>query len=143
METIVIDNEYTKMWMADGIIYNVSKPNFVMNLTIAKLLVQDRLKVANGKAYPLFIDMSNLVAADMEARKYLSGEEAIYLVTAGALLMTSPIGKFAGNLFLRINQPRIPTRIFTNKKAAIEWLQKYKLSFAKASDSKRKQIYNF
>lgn len=125
MNNLNIENDYVKIWIEDGIIHSVHKPNFI-NLEMAKVMVRDRLKVSNGIVRPMFIDISSMASTNIETRKYLSSEEAIYLVSAGAIYTANPIAKFAGNLFLHINQPKVPTRIFTNKQEAIEWLQQYK-----------------
>lgn len=125
METLTVDNEYVKIWIENGIIYNIHKPNIVINLEVARILVRDRLKVANGQAYPLFVDMRSFASTDINARKYLAGEEATQLVIAGALLINNPVAKFAVNLFITINEPKAPARIFTNKTKALKWLQQY------------------
>lgn len=124
-QVVTIENDFVEIWLEDGIIYSVHKPNFI-NLEMAKVMVRDRLKVSSGIVRPMFIDISSMISTNIETRKYLSSEEAIYLVSAGAIYTANPIAKFAGNLFLRINQPKVPTRIFTNKQEAIEWLQQYK-----------------
>lgn len=126
MEKVTVDNEHIEIWIEDGIIFNSYKPNLVINLEIAKKMVAARHQVSDGKARPLFIDISNLVSVDLEAREYLAGEEAIKLVTAGAIYSTNPISKFAGKLFLDVNKPQRPSQIFNNKEEAIEWLQQYK-----------------
>ncbi len=126
MENVMIDNDYIEIWMEDGIIFSSYKPNLVINLEIAKLMVKERLKVTNGIERPLFIDISNLISVDLEAREYLSGGDAIKFIKAGAIYTKNPIAKFAGKLFVDVNQPQATTKIFTNKDEAIEWLQQFK-----------------
>src|SRR4051812_19230574 len=115
MENVSIDNDYVEIWMEDGIIHNSYKPNLVINLEIAKLMVSERLRISDGIARPLFIDITNLISVDLEAREYLSVGEALKFVTAGAIYSTNPISKFAGKLFIDVNQPKAPTKIFANK----------------------------
>ncbi len=126
MGKVKIDNEFSRIWLDDGIIYNVYKPNLEIDFEVARLLVRDRLKVSEGKSRPLFIDISNLISVDLRARKYLSSEEGSRLVTAGAFYTTTPLSKFVGKLFIDVNQPAAPVQIFSNKSKAIEWLQQYK-----------------
>lgn len=126
MENVIIDNEYAEIWLEDGIIFNSYKPNLVINLEIAKLMVKERLRITNGITRPLFVDISNLISVDLEAREYLSGGDAIKFASAGAIYSTNPISKFAGKLFIDVNQPNAPTKIFSNKEEAIEWLQQFK-----------------
>ncbi len=127
METIEkVANDYAEMWEEEGIIYQVYKPELNVNLAVAKLLVAERLRIAKGKSRPMFVDISNLVSIDQEAREYFSEEEATQLITAGAIYTATPIAKLAGNFFIDVNQPLINVKLFTDKPAAIEWLQGYK-----------------
>ncbi len=125
MENATVNNEYVAIHIEDGIMHSVYKPDLVINLEIAKLLVRERLKICNKKTYPLFVDVSNLLSIDMEAREYFAGEEATRFISAGAIYSRSPIAKFAGKLFLDVNQPKTPSQIFTNKEEAIAWLHQF------------------
>lgn len=121
------ENDYAEIWIEDGIVFNIYKPNLVLTLEVAKKLVEDRLRVSNGVSRPLFADISELISVDRKARRYLS-KEGGELVNAGAFLVTSPISKFAGNVFMKIDKPTVPMRLFTSKDKAIEWLNTQKLS---------------
>jgi hypothetical protein len=70
------------------------------------------------------VDMTGVKGANRDARNYLA-QEGNLLVTAGALLTESIYAKMLGNIFLAINQPKIPARLFSDKAAAIKWLKKY------------------
>lgn len=122
MRESYLENDYAEIWIEDGIVFNIYKPNLVLTLDVAKLLVEDRLKVSNGVSRPLFADISELVSVDRNARRYLSREGG-KLVDAGAFLVTSPISKFAGNIFMKIDKPSVPMRLFTSKERAIDWLK--------------------
>lgn len=126
MRKISVDNQYIKIWIEDGIVFSFYKPNLQINLEIAKQLVLARQEASEGIARPLFIDISNLISVDLEAREYLAGEQGVQLITAGAIYTSNPISKFVGKLFLYVNKPQKPSKIFSSKKEAIEWLQEYK-----------------
>lgn len=126
MNNLNIENDYVKIWIEDGIIHNIYKPNLEINLAVAKIMVRDRLRVSDGITYPLFVDISNLISVDIGAREYLSGGEATKLISAGAFYTTTPIAKFAGKLFLDVNQPKTPAQIFSDKQEALDWLQQFK-----------------
>ena len=126
MKKFKTQSDYTEMWIENGIIHNVYKPNLVLDLTKARQMVEERLKISNGREHPLFIDINNLVSVDLEAREYLSGGDAVKLVKAGAIYCKNPIGKFAGKLFIEVNQPQVPTKVFTEKEEALAWLELYK-----------------
>ena len=54
MKKLKVQSDYTEMWIENGIIYNVYKPNLVLNLTKAKQMVAERLRISDGIEYPLF-----------------------------------------------------------------------------------------
>lgn len=100
----------------------VNCPN--MNLEIAKHIVQQRKAVAAGKSYPCLVDMREILSATQDSRDYFANEGAEG-VKAGALLIGSQVTKMLANLFMIINRPKTPTKMFTNEKAAREWLKKF------------------
>ena len=60
---------------------------------------------------------------DRESRNYASGKEVSKITEAMALLIKSPVSKVLGNIFLGINKPPYPTKLFTDKEEAIKWLK--------------------
>ena len=126
MRDNLIDNAYTKMWIENGIMHSIFKPNLVMNVGVAKILVQDLLKISGDRNWLLFFDITNLVSVDLESIQYLSTTEALCNITAGAIFTTAPIARFAGKLFVDLNRPKPPAQLFSNKTEAIAWLEQYK-----------------
>lgn len=122
-----IENEYAEIWLENGIIHNKFKPNFVITIDVAKKLVAERLKVNANIDRPLFVDLTNFVSIDTESRKYLSKGDAIKNVSAGAFLVgNNPISVFAANIFITVDRPKTPVKVFGNKGKALKWLEKYK-----------------
>ena len=95
-----------------------------LDLEIAKHCVQQRLAISAGISYPCLIDMRDLKSVSTEAREYMAAQGATG-VKAGALLIGSQVTKMIANIFLLINKPKVPTKMFTDEKAAREWLKKY------------------
>ena len=126
MKASVINTDYSEMWLEDGIIHQVYKPNLIITIQVAKAMVQDRLRISEGITRPMFVDIRNLVAIDSESREYFSSDEAVYLLSAGAILLGSSlkyyIAGLAGNVFLTMDRPKIPAKLFNNKERAIKWL---------------------
>lgn len=121
-----IENEYSKMWIQDGVLYVKYRPYLDVTLEIAKICVQDRIKLCNGKTYPMLADGRAIKSFDKDARVYLTEEDAIKYLSAGAFLIKTQIEKFIGNIWFRIDKPPLPARLFTDENEAIKWLQHYK-----------------
>jgi hypothetical protein len=117
-----------KPWIEEGIFCYVFEPNTILTLTAAKELVQERLKISGNLDYPLYIDVRGIISVDTEARNFLSGEEGTKNAIAAAIHVDNPMSKFFANLFLTVNKPQRPTKLFTKKEAAIRWLKKFKKS---------------
>lgn len=127
MKTNYIENQYAEYWIKNGIIYGIFKPGLVISIDIAQKMVHDRLKLAENISRPAMIDIRNLVSIDGVSRKYLAGAEGSQFLTAGALVAdTNPISTFAANIFITLDRPPIPTKLFNDTDKALKWLQKFK-----------------
>jgi hypothetical protein len=118
-----IENEYVTFWIEDGIMYGKYKPHVVIDLNAAMKVAEDRLKLANNKDYPFMGFLDGISSATKEARDFFSNGDGIKHMKKLALMTNSPISKMAGNFFLRISKPAVPTSLFTNKEDAIRWLK--------------------
>lgn len=120
------ENDFCRMWISNGILHGEYKPELVMNVEIAKQMVNHRLKVSNGVSHPMLLDVRNLVSTDRTTMKYYKTKEVVQYVTAAAIITGNSITSLAGNIFLTLEKPLIPTKLFTDEKKALEWLEKYK-----------------
>jgi hypothetical protein len=126
MQTIIAETQYAHYSIEDGIGIVTWNDNLVISIDMAKAMVEERIEVFNGKVLPFIIDIRELSSIDTLSRQYFAGERSITGVKAGALLIDSLISKLAGNIYVKVDKPRIPVRLFTNKDKAIKWLQQYK-----------------
>jgi hypothetical protein len=126
MKGSYLENDFCRIWVSDGIMFVEYKPKLVMTVEIAKHMVNERLKVSDGISRPVFLDVRNLVSTDRATMKYYKTKEVIQFVSASALLTGSALTSLAGNIFLTLEKPLIPTKLFTDENKALEWLEKYK-----------------
>ena len=121
----VYEFTHTTMWLNNGIMYGKYKPDLVIDLEMAKLMVSDRLKVSNGVTRPYLVDVTGLLCIDSEGRNYLAGP-GCDLVSAGAILTHNKLLAFVGNAFILLDKPSIPAKVFSNKESAVRWLEPFK-----------------
>lgn len=95
-----------------------------LSLDVAKFCVETRFTLSKGKAYPLLIDMKGIKSTTQEAREYMASIGTIF-VTAGALITGSPFNRMIGNIFLTINKPPVPTKLFNTEENARKWLAQF------------------
>lgn len=115
---------FVTLWMDDGILCCRYSDNLHVSLDVAKACVESRIFFAKGNSYPLLIDMKGIKSTTREAREYMASV-GVTLVKAGALITGSPFNRMLGNIFLTIDRPPVPTRLFTNEVAARQWLSQY------------------
>ena len=106
--------------------------NGPITLDIAKEIVAKRCEKMNKEDVFILIDDMNLKSIDQEARAYLSSDEGVKGLKAGALVVSSAFSKHMANFFLKItvNKQKIPTRLFTDRQEAIDWLNELKANEA-------------
>lgn len=83
--------------------------------------------LTGGRRRPMLVDLREIRSQTSDARAHFAGPEGARVGLAVALLIASPVSRAVGNFFLGFNRPVMPTRLFTDEAAAIEWL----LSFEK------------
>jgi hypothetical protein len=124
MKPQAIDTKYALYILEDGIMHITWHHGIAINIDIAKEMVEERIQQCNGKTKLILVDINGLVSIDTTSRKFLASEHATIGVTAGALIVGSLISKLAGNVYITVDKPRLPMRLFTDKIKAIKWLQK-------------------
>jgi hypothetical protein len=119
------ETKYASYLFEDGIMHVTWHQGIVINLDVAKEMVEERIQLCKGKTTLVFVDINGLATIDTVSRKFFAGERAIVGLTAGALLVGSLISKLAGNIYITVDKPRLPIRLFTDKTKAIKWLKKH------------------
>jgi hypothetical protein len=126
MKTNYFENDFAEFWMEENVLFFIYKQGITMNLEAAKRVVSDRLSIQKGVSFPVFCDMRGIKDSDKPARDYLA-KEGSALVKAVAVLTDSPVTRIMANFYLTISRPLIPTKMFTDKTQAFEFLKSYSL----------------
>ena len=119
-------NDTIEMWIENGILHGVYAPYAVITLEVARINVAERLKIADGKTYPVCVDFTKAKTASREARSYFSAGDGIRGISAGAFLVKTEIEAFLLNTWLKLYKPKVPAKLFTEKEEALEWLEPFK-----------------
>ena len=118
-----VETPYVSMWMdEEGFLCCQYCKDLHLSLEAAISVVESRIFFAKGASYPLLIDMRGIKSTTKKARQYMATIGAT-LVTAGALITGSSLNRMLGNVFLSIDKPQVPTRLFTNETSARQWLR--------------------
>lgn len=128
MSTASYKSEYFSLELNEGILH-VTYIGGPITLDVAQELVSQRLKMSEMKDIPVLVDTINVNGIEREARNYLSGEEGLKGLTAGAIVTNSVFSKHMANFFIKISfgKSKMPARVFSDEHEAVEWLRQFKL----------------
>ncbi len=118
------ENEYALFWVEQGILFFEYKPDVILDLSVAKRVVADRIQFQNEKSYPVLCDIRGIVDTDKSGRDYLAQSGSL-LTKAVGLIVHQKVSLTISNFYLQISKPTVPTQLFSNKEAGIVYLKQY------------------
>lgn len=120
-------NNLVKFYFTGGILTIEFAEGITIDLEGAKQIVAAREKFTNGVAYPCLGIASKSITLTKEARDYFSSEEGMKGIKATAFIADSVFKMFLANFFLSVSvsKKRFPSKIFTEKEKAINWLNQF------------------
>jgi hypothetical protein len=87
----------------------------------------ENMKVVNSihsqKNWGLLVDSRKTKSMDKDARDYYSRLDKKPGCAALAILIESNFSKVIANFFIGFSRPEFPTKLFTSKEEAMEWLK--------------------
>jgi hypothetical protein len=79
-------------------------------------------EACGGQRAPIIVDLRQAMALDAETRHYYSGKRLTDFFTSVAILVPAgAFGKMMGNLYLRVANPGIPSKLFDSETEALQW----------------------
>ncbi len=88
--------------------------------------IKQRLALTKDKSYPMFSDLRKIKSITRGARQRLTQDDAAYGTKAVAFLINCKVQEILYNFFIIMHKPPAPSKMFTNKEKALEWLQQFK-----------------
>lgn len=118
------ETPYITFWMDQGFLCCRYADDLHLSHEVAVFVVESRIFFAKGEGYPLLIDIRGIKSTTRKARQHMATIGAT-LVKGAALITGSAINRTLGNIFLKIDRPPVPIKLFTNEASAREWLKQY------------------
>ncbi len=119
----IFENHQLKIEIIDGVLHAHFKAGLKLTLADAKFLVDERVRLCNGKSYPFLIFDGGVVSMDRDARVYFSSDEGIRGILYAAFIESSVFSKMLINFFLKITSPKVKSKAFTNLEDALKWIK--------------------
>ena len=118
------ENEFALFWISGNILFFEYKPGVVINLVAAQRIVTDRIQMQKEKAYPVLCDVRGIADSDKAARDYLAQHGSV-LTKAVSILAHQTVSFVMMSFYLKICKPQVPTKVFSDKPAALEFLKAF------------------
>lgn len=120
-EKRIVENNFIRFWIEDGIMYSAFKEPTVVNLDVARKIVELRHEISQGEKQRWCFDFTLLKEYKKEARDYaaIHGQEYLY---GTAVIINSHIERFILNTFMRLKSSKIPLQAFRTREDAAKWL---------------------
>ena len=120
----ILNEDYTIEIVDDILMVNYHCK--IVNLDVMKRVIKDRFNLSNGKSYPVLAEGTSTKYWDREARDYSGRKENLEFISAGAFVVTLPLLQTLVNLYLTIFFIKFPSKTFSDRDEAIEWLKSYR-----------------
>jgi hypothetical protein len=118
----VITHPKFRMWLRpDGIVQVVWVPGTTALLEDATATLDAMAQITGGRRSPLLVDMRDTGPQDRATRAQWTKRHD--LSSAVGLIVGTPLSRMMGNLFIRMNKPRFPVRLFDKEAPAVAWLK--------------------
>jgi hypothetical protein len=118
------ENEFALFWISGNILFFEYKPGVVINFAAAQRIVADRIQMQRGKAYPVLCDVGGIADSDKAGRDYLAQYGSV-LTKAVSIVAQQTISIVMISFYLKISKPQVPTKVFRDKPAALEFLKAF------------------
>jgi hypothetical protein len=121
-----INSDKTIVSLIDNKIIHIHlKSNTEISIKDAKEILDAMAVVGEGKKLPVFIDAGDFVTIDEEARMFSASKTGNIYTIADAIAVHNVAQKLIANFYLKNNHPKVPTKIFSNKHDALDWLREF------------------
>lgn len=124
MEEIIthIETKTANLFFEDNVLHIVFKQDAAVDLEDVVENKEARLALQQGKKALVLGDIREVWQLSKEAQNYLASEEVTNLNIAMAILTNSLTTVLTANFFIKFKKPKTPTKMFSSKKEALEWL---------------------
>lgn len=120
--------EYIELWIEDGIFHGKYAEGVIVDNAVAEGVWKHREEMCENIPYLTFWDCRGVKYWTRDAREMQSSDRNYRLMKAGAVLYKEThVANVVINFFMKVSPPPIPTKFFSSKKAALNWLKNLNL----------------
>lgn len=106
-----------------AILENIINDGVVIEPADVIAFKQANENLAKGKPYAVLVNFAEVVSIKREAKELVASKNFKRQAVAQALLINSTGQKIVANFYLKFNKPHLPTKAFTDRERAMDWLR--------------------
>lgn len=119
------ENNFATYSLFLDIVYVYYKSKLTITREAARVIVYDRLLFQNDTSYPVLCDITDVYYITQGARTYFALQGSL-LAQAIAIVCKTTAKQFMAEYFIRVENPVIETRLFSNESLALDFLEHFK-----------------
>ncbi len=126
---VEIAQDFEKIRMTlyvNGIMHVLFKKDCFVEIDDVKEVVDWVGTLGSDRKYVNLMEAEPNSEVDAEVRAFASSNNQNQYTIADGMVMTSQAHRILSNFYLKFNKPVKPTKVFTNKEKAIQWLLQQK-----------------
>lgn len=124
MTKSISDNKFNITFNEEGFYDLFIKDNVEIFIEDMERIIAAQ-KELNGNRIPILIEGGKYSTTNVDVLKFLAKNENMPYSKVSAYVAKSTSQKLLGNFFLKMNKPERPTRFFSTREEAIDWLRQY------------------
>lgn len=124
IEKVVLKHS-TIVLREDGMLELYTHDNHVYEIDHVKENVEIFGNLINQKGAPVIIIGGSQTSTTAAARKFMASAESLKYSWCEAFVLSSLAQKILISLYIRIDKPLVPTKVFRDKDAAAYWCLQY------------------
>ena len=106
----------------NDIIYVTFEQGIYVTLEDSKEIIEARNILRPNRKQLIIWDLTSDPVPDKDSKKIAFEPEVVSITKASAFIINSKISQIVGNFFISLNPGKYPTKLFTDKKEAEDWL---------------------
>lgn len=110
--------------LTPNIILVTAKDDIVLESSDILELKEYNLSLTEGKEYGVILDSMLYTSISTEARNIMTSKSVEKNRLATAIVVHELPQRIIGNFYIKFNKPSVPTKLFSNKKEALIWMEK-------------------
>jgi hypothetical protein len=115
---------HSKYFLRKDHVLEISLENdFFYTIKESKEITANIISITNNIPHKVLIIAGNLSLSDDSARIYASTKESTDPILALAIVTNSLPQTIIANFIMKIQKPKIPTKVFSEKESAEKWLR--------------------